>query len=218
VTRSDPPDAIDPAFRDRSGWGDFAAPSLREVADEARWLGDPPVAVVAVVASKCSAATGLLVTPYGSFTDHDRLILEWIGSIETSGPARVPASLRPHFGSHRALAVPMRSATWTVGALALPLRPGWGPVARELEGLGSDFASRFEAAHRRAEIVFLRVASVGRRPAGRREDVPSTPRTSVRQPLGASVLRGRGGRHVSGVRRLELPSAVGKDVITVVRR
>jgi hypothetical protein len=190
------------------------------VGNEARWLGDPPVAVVAVVASKCGSAAGLLVTPHGPVSDHDRLILEWLGSIETSGPIRVPESLRPHFGSHRALAVPMRSATWTVGALALPLRPGWGPIARELEGLGSDFASRFEAAHRRAEVVFLRVASVGRRPAGRREDVPSTSRVPARLPHGATSMRGRGGRHVSGVRRLEIPgSVVGKDgAITLGRR
>jgi len=63
----------------------------------------------------------------------------------------------------------MRGSERLVGALALPLRPGWGPMARELEGLGSDFAMRLESADQRAQRTFQRIASVGRRPTARRE-------------------------------------------------
>jgi hypothetical protein len=223
VTRSEPPAPLVPALRDRSAWGDFAAPRLRDVGAEARWLGDPPIAVVSVTASKAGPAAGLLVTPHGEHAEYGALVLEWLSRVEASGPVRVPAALRPHFGSLKALAVPMKTATWTVGVLALPLRPGWGPIARELEALGGDFANRFEAAHRRAELVYLRMASVGRRPVGRREETAHSPARSynpaaIQAPApgspapNAATPRARGARPPSGTRRLELPAgAIGRD-------
>jgi hypothetical protein len=212
VTGSDHPARPAPAFRDRIAWGDFAAPSLRDVAEEARWLGDPPIAVVATVASMSGGASGLLMTPLGPREDYAALIIDWLADISTSGVLRVPSSLRPYFGSLRALAVPMRSSSWIVGVIALPMRPGWGPVARELEGLGSDFAARFESAHRRAETVYGRFASVGKRPAGRRTEPLTTPHAPERLLRGSSPPRGRDARHVEGTRRPETTGFVlGRD-------
>jgi hypothetical protein len=185
------------------------------VGEEARWLGDPPIAVVSVTASKTGPAAGLLVTPHGERAEYGALVLEWLSGVEASGPVRVPEALRPHFGSPKALAVPMKTATWTVGVLALPLRPGWGPIARELEVLGSDFANRFEAAHRRAELVYTRVASVGRRPVGRRDELTEgrvVASAVTTNPPGNPAHRARGARPPSGTRRLELPAgALGRD-------
>jgi hypothetical protein len=102
-------------------------------------------------------------------SDDAELLQRWLGSVDSSRPLLVPGQLRSRIGCQRVLAVPMRGSERIVGALALPLRQGWGPMARELEGLGSDFALRLEAADQRARRVFVRIASVGRRPTGRRD-------------------------------------------------
>jgi len=164
----DPP-LGNPAFRDRCNWGDFAPPDLVRVAEEARWLAEPAAAVIAAFPWRGGSGQGFLVTPSGIRDEDSELIQRWLGAVETSSPLPVPGQLRSCLGCHRVLAVPMRGVERLVGALALPLRPGWGPMARELEGLGSDFAQRLEAADQRAQRVFVRVASVGRRPAGRRD-------------------------------------------------
>jgi hypothetical protein len=158
-----------PAFRDRCPWGDFAAPDLARVAEEARWLAEPAAAVIACFPWRGGAGQGWLVTSTGMESDDAQLLQRWLGSVETSRPLLVPMQLRSRIGCQRVLAVPMRGSERLVGALALPLRPGWGPMARELEGLGSDFAQRLEAADQRAQRVFVRIASVGRRPTGRRD-------------------------------------------------
>jgi hypothetical protein len=167
-----------PAFRDRCPWGDFVAPDLARVAEEARWLAEPANAAIACFPWRGGDGQGWLVTRTGMESDDAELIQRWLGTVETSGPLLVPGLLRSRIGCQRVLAVPMRGAERLVGALALPLRSGWGPMARELEGLGSDFARRLEAADQRAQRTFGRMAWVGRRPAGRRDcehAVTSTP-------------------------------------------
>lgn len=158
-----------PAFRDRCTWGDFAAPDLVRVAEEARWLAEPAAAVIACFPWRGGTGQGWLVTSSGMQGEDSELIQRWLNGVDVSSPLPVPGQLRSRIGCHRVLAVPMRGSDRLVGALALPLRPGWGPMARELENLGSDFALRLEAADQRAQRVFERVASVGRRPAGRRD-------------------------------------------------
>ncbi|HVW28218.1 MAG TPA: hypothetical protein VHC69_22800 [Polyangiaceae bacterium] len=172
---SDPPLGT-PAFRDRCNWGDFAPPDLVRVAEEARWLAEPAAAVIACFPWRGGTGQGWLVTSSGMEGDDSELIQRWLGAVEASSPLPVPGQLRRRIGCHRVLAVPMRGSERLVGALALPLRPGWGPMARELENLGSDFALRLEAADQRAQRVFVRVASVGRRPAGRRDQGLATTR------------------------------------------
>lgn len=153
---------------DRPQRAGVAAPDAQALADEARWLAEPPLAVVAVVPWHGGLGEGLLVSPAGVSRDHGALIRSWLGSVTRSGPVRVPDALCVAFAGSRALAVPLRTPVWTVGALALPLRSGWGPLARELELLGADFALRLEAADRRAQLALLRAASVGPRPAAHR--------------------------------------------------
>jgi hypothetical protein len=158
-----------PAFRDRCPWGDFVAPDLSRVAEEARWLAEPASAAITCLPWRGGTGQGWLVTPSRMEDDDGELIQRWLAGVECSGPLLVPGPLRSRMGCSRALAVPMQGPTRRVGALALPLCAGWGPMARELEGLGSDFARRLEAADQRAQRLFLRIASVGNRPAGRRD-------------------------------------------------
>jgi hypothetical protein len=157
-----------PAFRDRCHWGDFAVPDLTRVAEEARWLAEPAAAAVACFAWRGGSGEGWLVTPTGIESEDAPLIQRWLSNVEASSPIVVPVELRRQLGCVRALGVPMQGLHRRVGAMALPLRTGWGPLARELEGLGSDFAQRLEAAEMRAHRLYVRTASVGRRPIGRR--------------------------------------------------
>ena len=160
-------------------------PDPAAVAEEARWLAEPAVAMVATVAWRGGPPRGLLVSAAGADDAHDALVREWLRDVEASRTLRVPDALRAAVGSLRVLAVPMRTPGWTVGALALPLRAGWGPIARELEALGTDFALRFEWADRVAQRALLRHAWLGRRPAGARTWIASGPRIAARA-LGAS--------------------------------
>jgi len=190
-----------PAFRDRCPWGDFMAPDLARVAEEARWLAEPAAAVIACFPWRGGAGQGWLVTGAGMDNDDAELLQRWLRQVETSGPLLVPGQLRSRMGCNRVLAVPMRGSERLVGALALPLRPGWGPMARELEGLGSDFAIRLEAADQRACRVFVRIASVGRRPTGRRDWEHAVTSAPARL-IGTRVPRPRAAQP-EGARRVE---------------
>ena len=202
---SDPP-LGKPAFRDRCHWGDFAPPDLVRVAEEARWLAEPASAVIASFPWRGGDGQGWLVTPAGMEDDHSELIQRWLSSVDVSSPLPVPGQLRSRIGCHRVLAVPMRGSDRLVGALALPLRPGWGPMARELESLGSDYALRLEAADQRAQRVFVRAASVGRRPVGRRDGDGGGPRPLV-HAVASRMMRPRAA-HPDAPRRAELGSVV----------
>lgn len=159
----------EPAFRDRCAWGDFAPPALARIAEEARWLARPAAAVIACFPWRGGAGQGWLVTEAGMQDEHEQLIQRWLGGITCSGEVPVPAALQQKLGASSALAVPMRSSERRVGAVALPFRACSGPMARELERLGGDFAQRLEAADRRAQRSYSRIASVGpRRARGRR--------------------------------------------------
>jgi hypothetical protein len=200
------------SFRHRCGWGDFGAPDPVDVAEEARWLAEPAVAAACSVPWRGGAGKGLIVSPAGSNEEHARLIREWLGSVTTARPVLVPNRLRPLFGSARALAVPMRASGAPCGVLALPLQPGWGPVARELEGLGNEFALRFESADKRAQVALLRTASVGRRPAGRRDWARIVARTPDRALGSGAPPRGRAWKADPDARRAESAAlALGRD-------
>lgn len=169
--------------------------------------------MVASVPWRGGTGRGLIVSAAGVHDGDAALIQQWLGEVRSSQPLIVPNALRVRFGSFRALAVPMRAPGGIVGALALPLRPGWGPIARELENLGSDFARKFEAADRRAQIIFLRVASVGRRPAGRRDADAVAIRAPSRTLGAGGAPRWRAlGFHGPSARRVEAPAgALGRD-------
>jgi hypothetical protein len=200
-------------FRHRCPWGNFAPPDPADVAEEARWLAEPPVAIVAAVPWRGGPGRGLIVSADRVHGGDADLIQEWLGAVDRSQPMVVPSALRVRFGSFRALAVPMRTPGLTVGAIALPLRPGWGPIARELENLGSDFALRFEAADRRAQITLLRVASVGSRPTGRRDAHAKVLRAPPRSLAAGGAPHWRAlGFHGPSARRVEPDSgAIGRD-------
>jgi hypothetical protein len=213
---SDPPLGT-PAFRDRCGWGDFAPPDLVRVAEEARWLAEPAAAVIACFPWRGGSGQGWLVTRSGMEGDDSELIQRWLTGVDTSTPLPVPGQLRSRIGCNRVLAVPMRGSERLVGALALPLRPGWGPMARELEGLGSDFALRLEAADQRAQRVFVRVASVGKRPAGRR-DVNHTVARPLTHVVASRLPRPRSAQP-EAPRRVEIGSVVlGREGATAAGR
>lgn len=201
----------EPAFRDRCPWGNFVPPELARVAEEARWLAEPASAAIACFPWRGGSAQGWLVTPAGMRDDDKELIQRWLAGVESSSPIVVPATLRQKLGCTRALAVPMQGSERRVGALALPLRQGWGPMARELEGLGSDFALRLEAADQRAQRSYSRIASVGRRPAGRRdwELAATSPPARVAAARGAPRPRSAG---ADGARRVEFAiGALGRE-------
>jgi hypothetical protein len=187
------------------------APELARVAEEARWLAEPAAAAVACFPWRGGAAQGCLVTPLGMQDDDKELIQRWLSGVDSSSPIVVPVLLRQKLGCTRALAVPMQGSERRVGALALPLRQGWGPTARELEGLGSDFALRLEAADRRAQRSYSRIASVGRRPAGRRDGelAATSPPARVAATRGAPRPRPPS---TAGARRVEFViGALGRE-------
>jgi hypothetical protein len=195
------------AFRDRCSWGDFAVPDLVRVAEEARWLAEPAAAAVASFAWRGGEGEGWLVTPTDVESEDAALIMRWLGTVEGSSPIVVPVELRRKLGCVRALAVPMQGLHRRVGAMALPLRAGWGPMARELEGLGSDFAMRLEAAEMRAHRLYGRTASVGRRPVGRRSCEPGVT-VAPERVLGHRAAPRPRVAHPDGTRRADAGSSV----------
>lgn len=66
----------------------------------------------------------------------------------------------------------MRTPLLHAGVLAVPVRPGWSPVARELECLGAEVALRLEVADLRAQLAGLRMATRQRAPLGATSDCP----------------------------------------------
>jgi hypothetical protein len=212
ITEENPSEPLQLVFRHRCSAGDFGCPDLAEVAEEARWLAEPAVAIVAVLPWHGGPGRGLLVTAGGASREDDKLMCAWLRDVTTSGQLAVPSLLRARFGALHALAIPLRGADRVVGALALPLRAAWGPIARELEQLGSDFAIRFEAADRRAQITQVRSASTGRRPTGRREHATGTAHPPQRILAASGAPRARAGSPgtVDGdsSRRAEPPAGV----------
>jgi hypothetical protein len=125
------------------------------------------VAAVSVIAWRGGPSVGLLVGAEGAETADEELVKAWLSQVHRSSPVLVPGPLRARMGGASALAVPLRTPSWRVGALALPLSTGWGPIARELEALGLEFARRFHTAERRSQIAWLRIAVTAPRPTSR---------------------------------------------------
>lgn len=130
-------------------------------------LADPAVSIVAVRAVRGVRAMGVVANPDGFIIEHEGLVHAWLSDVYSPRVLVVPEPLRRLMHAHRAIAIPMRTPLWKAGAIALPLRPGWGPLGRELAHLGAEFALRLQAADRQAQLWLVRMAAVRPRPARR---------------------------------------------------
>jgi hypothetical protein len=130
-------------------------------------LADPAVSIVSVRAVRGERAVGVVAVPDGFIDGHESLIQAWLSDVSAPRALVVPEPLRRLMHSHRAIAVPMRTPLWRAGVIALPLRPGWGPIGRELEHMGAEFALRLQSADRQAQVWLVRMAAVRPRPARR---------------------------------------------------
>ncbi len=102
-----------------------------------------------LAASVVAAAGGVRKEP-------SERLLAWLAAIEAGGPLLVPSPFAQRVGARRVLAVPAMTPFTFVGAVAIPITPGWGPLLKPLERLATDFALRAEAAERLTLVARLR--------------------------------------------------------------
>ena len=137
------------------------------------------------------------------------LIQRWLAAVESSSPIVVPEPSKARCdASARRPDAGLRAKGRRARVAA---SPGLGTDGAQSSGNGSDFALRLGQRTRRAQRSYSRIASVGRRPAGRRdwELAATSPPARVAAARGAPRPRSPG---QDGTRRVELAiGALGRE-------
>ena len=139
-------------------------PDLNLLGNWAREQSQPKLAIVTVGEFCEIPPRGLFFNSSGSTDLLEPELLYWLSEVEETGPLRVPRVFLPVFRCNHVLAVPMHTPIWQAGVIAIPLPTPWQELAREMEGVGCEFALNAESADRKTALAQLALRPVRARP------------------------------------------------------
>ena len=145
-----PPRSSGVFLRRCSPWRYDDPPDPVELADDARALTLPSTAAVWVVPCAGEPGRAAVVTDRTVSTDLELEVRCWLARVDEPGILHVPEELVELLECRQAAVVPIRSAVWHAGAVAVPAGVELESTMRRIDALCADFVLRLESADRKA--------------------------------------------------------------------